>query len=118
MNIKGLINIQFVLHDNKPYVIEVNPRASRTIPFIAKVTGTPVVDIATRVMLGEKLKDIGYVGTHPKIKDIAVKVPVFSTEKLANVEVGLSPEMKSTGESAAIAPTLEEALYKGLLIRA
>ena len=115
MNIKGLINVQFVIYDNKPYVIEVNPRASRTIPFIAKVTGVPVVSIATRVMLGEKLKDIGYVNIHPKIKDIAVKVPVFSTEKLTNVEVGLSPEMKSTGESAAIASTLEEALYKGLL---
>lgn len=115
MNIKGLINVQFVMHDNKPYVIEVNPRASRTIPFIAKVTGVPVIDIATRVMLGEKLKDIGYVNIQPKINNIAVKVPVFSTEKLSNVEVGLSPEMKSTGESAAIADTLEEALYKGLL---
>ncbi|MDK2818679.1 MAG: carbamoyl-phosphate synthase (glutamine-hydrolyzing) large subunit [Spirochaetota bacterium] len=115
MNIKGLINVQFVMHDNKPYVIEVNPRASRTIPFIAKVTGIPIIDIATKVMLGKKLKDLGYTNTHPKIKDIAVKVPVFSTEKLSNVEVGLSPEMKSTGESAAIASTFEEALYKGLL---
>ncbi len=115
MNIKGLLNIQFVLFEDKLYVIEVNPRASRTIPFIAKVTGVPIVNIATRVMLGEKLSDIGFVGMHPNIKDIAVKVPVFSTEKLTNVEVGLSPEMKSTGESAAIAPTFEEALYKGLL---
>lgn len=115
MDIKGLINIQFVLYENQLYVIEVNPRASRTIPFIAKVTGVPVIEIATKVMLGEKLRDIGYVGVHPKIKDIAVKVPVFSTEKLSNVEVGLSPEMKSTGESAALASTFEEALYKGLL---
>ncbi|MGL4393831.1 MAG: carbamoyl-phosphate synthase (glutamine-hydrolyzing) large subunit [Brevinema sp.] len=115
MNIKGLLNVQFVLFEDQLYVIEVNPRASRTIPFIAKVTGVPIVDIATKVMLGAKLSDMSVIGIHPKIKDIAVKAPVFSTEKLPNVEVGLSPEMKSTGESAAIAPTFPEALYKALL---
>ncbi|MGL5721770.1 MAG: carbamoyl-phosphate synthase large subunit, partial [Brevinema sp.] len=115
MKIKGLINVQFVLSDGVPYIIEVNPRASRTVPFISKVTDVPVTSIATRVMLGEKLKDLGYVNVAPKIKKVAVKVPVFSTEKLSGVEVSLSPEMKSTGESAAIGNTLQEALYKGLL---
>jgi len=115
MNIQGLINVQFVMHQGKPYVIEVNPRASRTIPFLAKVTGIPIINIATKVMLGYKLKDLGYLNTYPKIKSIAVKVPVFSTEKLNGVEVGLSPEMKSTGESAALGDSLAEALLKGCL---
>lgn len=115
MKIKGLINVQFVLSGGIPYIIEVNPRASRTVPFIAKVTDVPVPAIATKVMLGYKLKDLGYVGVYPKIKHVAVKVPVFSTEKLSGVEVGLSPEMKSTGESAALGVSMEEALFKGLL---
>ena len=115
-NTIGLINIQYVIYDNELYVIEVNPRSSRTIPYISKVTGIPMVDIATRTMLGESLENIGYgTGLAPRSPYVAVKVPVFSFEKLINVDNQLGPEMKSTGEVLGIANTLEEALYKGLL---
>jgi len=112
----GLVNIQYLIYDNELYVIEVNPRSSRTIPYISKVTGIPMVDLATRAMLGEKLKDMGYgTGLYPSSPYVAVKVPVFSFEKLANVDNHLGPEMKSTGEVLGLANTREEAIYKGLL---
>jgi carbamoyl-phosphate synthase large subunit len=113
---KGLVNIQYLIYNNELYVIEVNPRSSRTIPYISKVTGVPMVDLATRAMFGEKLKDMGYgTGLYKKSPYVAVKVPVFSFEKLINVDNHLGPEMKSTGEVLGIASTLEEALYKGLI---
>lgn len=113
---RGLVNIQYLIYNEDLYVIEVNPRSSRTIPYISKVTGVPMVDLATRAMLGEKLKDMGYgTGLYKKSPYIAVKVPVFSFEKLINVDNHLGPEMKSTGEVLGIAETLEEALYKGLI---
>ncbi len=99
IGIKGMINIQFIEFEGKLYVIEVNPRASRTVPYISKVSGVPIVDIATRIMLGEKLKDLGYgTGVYKEPDLVSVKVPVFSTQKLPNVEVSLGPEMRSTGE--------------------
>ena len=113
---KGLVNIQYLIYDDELYVIEVNPRSSRTIPYISKVTGVPMVDLATRAMLGEKLKDMGYgTGLYPVSPYVAVKVPVFSFEKLTNVDTNLGPEMKSTGEVLGIANTFDEALYKGLV---
>ena len=116
MNTLGLVNIQYLIYENDLYVIEVNPRSSRTVPYISKVTGVPMVDLATRAMLGEKLKDMGYgTGLYRKSAYYAVKVPVFSFEKLINVDNHLGPEMKSTGEVLGIASTLEEALYKGLV---
>lgn len=116
LDTKGLVNIQYLIYNDDLYVIEVNPRSSRTIPYISKVTGVPMVDLATRAMLGEKLKDMGYgTGLFKKSPYIAVKVPVFSFEKLINVDNHLGPEMKSTGEVLGIAETLEEALYKGLV---
>ncbi len=112
----GLVNIQYLIYKNELYVIEVNPRSSRTIPYISKVTGVPMVDLATRAILGEKLADMGFgTGIYPNSPYVAVKVPVFSFEKLTNVDTQLGPEMKSTGEVLGIAPTLEEALYKGLV---
>ena len=112
----GLVNIQYLIYKNELYVIEVNPRSSRTIPYISKVTGVPMVDLATRAILGEKLADMGFgTGIYPSSPYVAVKVPVFSFEKLTNVDTQLGPEMKSTGEVLGIAPTLEEALYKGLV---
>ncbi len=111
----GLVNIQYLIQDGKLYVIEVNPRSSRTVPYISKVTGVPMVDLATRAMLGEKLGDMGYgTGLYKKSPYVAVKVPVFSFEKLINVDTQLGPEMKSTGEVLGVATTREEALYKGL----
>lgn len=111
----GLVNIQYLISDDKLYVIEVNPRSSRTVPYISKVTGVSMVDLATRCMLGEKLQDMGYgTGLYKKSPYVAVKVPVFSFEKLINVDTQLGPEMKSTGEVLGIASTREEALYKGL----
>jgi len=111
----GLVNIQYLICGGKLYVIEVNPRSSRTIPYISKVTGVPMVDLATRCMLGEKLRNMGYgTGLYKKSPYVAVKVPVFSFEKLSNVDTLLGPEMKSTGEVLGIATTREEALYKGL----
>ena len=116
MNTKGLINIQYVLHEDTIYIIEVNPRSSRTVPYISKVTGVPMVDLATRIMMGEKLADMGYeTGLYPCSPYYAVKVPVFSFEKLSNVDTQLGPEMKSTGEVLGIARTMEEALFKGLV---
>jgi carbamoyl-phosphate synthase large subunit len=116
LSIKGLINIQFVEYCGDLYVIEVNPRASRTVPFISKVTGVPVVELATAVMLGEKLINLGY-GTdiYKENRFVAVKVPVFSTQKIHNAEISLGPEMKSTGEVIGIGRSLYEALYKGFL---
>ncbi|MGN0601334.1 MAG: carbamoyl-phosphate synthase large subunit [Oscillospiraceae bacterium] len=115
LNTKGLVNIQYLIYHDELYVIEVNPRSSRTIPYISKVTGVPMVDLATRAMLGEKLADMGYgTGLYPNSPYVAVKVPVFSFEKLIDVDNHLGPEMKSTGEVLAVANSLEEALYKGL----
>lgn len=116
LNTKGLINIQYVICQDQVYVIEVNPRSSRTVPYLSKVTGIPMVDIATRVMLGEKLKDMPYgTGLAPVSSYTAIKVPVFSFEKLSGLDTQLGPEMKSTGEVLGIAPTMREALYKGLV---
>ena len=113
---KGLINIQYLIYHNKLYVIEVNPRASRTIPYISKVTGVPMVELATKIMAGAKLKKLGYgTGLYPNSPYVAVKVPVFSFEKLNDVNSQLGPEMKSTGEVLGIGKTIEEALFKGLV---
>lgn len=112
---KGIVNIQYLVHENKLYVIEVNPRASRTVPYISKVTGIPMVELASRVMLGEKLADMGYKeGLAPAAKYYAVKVPVFSFEKISDANSIMGPEMKSTGEVLGIGRTKTEALYKGL----
>ena len=112
---KGLVNIQYLIYNNELYVIEVNPRASRTIPYISKVTGVPMVDIASRVMTGESLLSLGYGSGLYRIPPyFAVKVPVFSFEKLTDVNSYLGPEMKSTGEVLGIGKTLNEALFKGL----
>ncbi|MCI5585493.1 MAG: carbamoyl-phosphate synthase large subunit [Lachnospiraceae bacterium] len=116
LNTKGLINIQYVIHEKQLYVIEVNPRSSRTVPYLSKVTGIPMIDLATQVMLGKKLKDLPYgTGLAKNAPYTAVKVPVFSFEKLSDLDTMLGPEMKSTGEVLGIAPTMTEALYKGLL---
>lgn len=114
MQVKGIINIQFIEENGEVYVIEVNPRSSRTVPFISKVTGVPMVDLAVRTMLGEKLNELPYgTGLYKKIKGCVVKVPVFSTQKITGVEVSLGPEMKSTGEVLGIGDTYMEALFKG-----
>ncbi len=116
IGIKGMINIQFIEFEGNLYVIEVNPRASRTVPYISKVSGVPIVDIATRVMLGEKLVNLGYgVDVYKEPELVAVKVPVFSTQKLPNVEVSLGPEMRSTGEVLGVGKDIYEALYKGFV---
>ncbi len=113
---KGLINIQYLIYENRLYVIEVNPRASRTIPYISKVTGIPMVELATKIMVGAKLKKLGFgTGLYPNSPYVAVKVPVFSFEKLNDVNSQLGPEMKSTGEVLGIGKTIEEALFKGLV---
>lgn len=113
---KGLINIQYLIYQNELYVIEVNPRASRTIPYISKVTGVPMVELATKILVGAKLKRLGYgTGLYPSSPYVAVKVPVFSFEKLNDVNSQLGPEMKSTGEVLGIGKTIEEALFKGLV---
>ncbi len=112
---KGIVNIQYLVYENELYVIEVNPRASRTVPYISKVTGIPMVELASRVMLGEKLSDMGYKnGLAPTAKYYAVKVPVFSFEKITDANSIMGPEMKSTGEVLGIGHTKTEALYKGL----
>lgn len=116
LKVKGLINIQFIYYDEELYVIEVNPRSSRTIPYLSKVTGIPMVSLATRAMLGESLKSMGYgTGLAPAKDIVAVKVPVFSFEKLPQVEISLGPEMKSTGEVLGIGRSFPTSLYKGLL---
>ena len=112
---KGLVNIQYLIYENQLYIIEVNPRASRTIPYISKVTNVPMVDLATKVMTGTPLKDLGYgTGLYEAPPYFAVKAPVFSFEKLNDVNSYLGPEMKSTGEVLGIGKTLNEALFKGL----
>ncbi|WP_296645639.1 carbamoyl-phosphate synthase large subunit [Romboutsia sp. 13368] len=116
LNVLGMVNIQFIEFQNELYIIEVNPRASRTVPYISKVSNVPIVDLATRCMLGEKLADLGYgTGVYKEPKLVSVKVPVFSMSKLARVDVSLGPEMKSTGEVLGVGENLEEALYKGFL---
>lgn len=116
LHVKGMINIQFIAMDGQVYVIEVNPRSSRTVPYISKVTGIPIVDLAAKVILGYKIKDLGYEpGLQPEADYIAIKMPVFSFEKLRGAEISLGPEMKSTGECLGIAKTFEEALYKAFL---
>lgn len=115
MKTKGLVNIQYLMFGGRLYVIEVNPRASRTVPYISKVTGVPMADLASKVMLGSRLKDLGYGTGLYKIPPYScVKVPVFSFEKLSDANSILGPEMKSTGEALGIGRTLPEALYKGL----
>ena len=116
LHVKGMINIQFIVYQNQVYVIEVNPRSSRTVPYISKVTGIPIVKLATRAIIGEKITDMGYKpGLQPNADYIAIKMPVFSFEKLRGAEISLGPEMKSTGECLGIAKTFEEALYKAFL---
>ena len=116
LNALGLINLQYIIMDGEIYVIEVNPRASRTVPYISKVTGVPMCDLATKVSLGYKLTDLGFgTGLYKPSPYVAVKVPVFSFEKLTDVDTHLGPEMKSTGEVLGIGNNVEEALYKGLI---
>ncbi|MGL4605982.1 MAG: carbamoyl-phosphate synthase large subunit [Eubacteriaceae bacterium] len=116
LDIVGLVNIQYVIFKGKVYVIEVNPRSSRTVPYISKVTDIPMVNLATKMMLGEKLTSLGYApGLYPESNYVAVKVPVFSFAKLQDVDTHLGPEMKSTGEVLGLAKTFEDALYKGLV---
>ncbi|HZG16746.1 MAG TPA: carbamoyl-phosphate synthase large subunit [Candidatus Bathyarchaeia archaeon] len=116
LQIKGLLNIQFVIYKNRPYVIEVNPRSSRTVPFLSKVTGIPMANIATKAILGHSIPDQGFAtGYHPEEEMVSVKVPVFSFTKLRRVDITLGPEMKSTGEVMGRERTLAKALYKGLV---
>ena len=115
LDVKGPFNIQFVVDSNdKVYIIEVNPRSSRTVPFLAKTTGAPIADIATKVMLGVSLKEQGYQGVYPKKERWFVKTPTFSYSKLTGLDAVLSPEMKSTGEAIGYDKTLNRALYKSL----
>lgn len=116
LNVKGLINIQFIIKDHHVYVLEVNPRSSRTIPFLSKITGVTMANLATKCILGAKLADLGFkTGILPEGDYVATKVPVFSFEKLRSVDTTLGPEMKSTGEAIGYDSTLEKALYKGLV---
>ncbi|MBE6022346.1 MAG: carbamoyl-phosphate synthase large subunit [Cellulosilyticum sp.] len=117
LKVLGMINIQYIEYKNDLYIIEVNPRSSRTVPYISKVTGVPIIDLAVEAMLGKKIPELGYgEGLYPEPENFyAVKVPVFSTEKLPRVEVSLGPEMKSTGEVLGVGKTVEEALYKGFI---
>ncbi len=116
LKVKGLVNIQFVIHDNQVYVIEVNPRASRTVPFLSKVTGIPMANLATKVIMGHSIREEGFTpGYHPEAEHISVKVPVFSFAKLRRVDITLGPEMKSTGEVMGRDKNLSKALYKGLI---
>ena len=116
LHVLGMINIQFIVCGEDVYVIEVNPRSSRTVPYISKVTGIPIVPLATQVILGHKLKDLGYTpGLQPEAKHYAIKMPVFSFEKIRGADVSLGPEMKSTGECLGISESFNEALYKAFL---
>ena len=116
LHVIGLINIQFIVYQDEVYVIEVNPRSSRTVPYISKVTGIPIVDLASRVILGAKIRDLGYEpGLAPKAAYLAIKMPVFSFEKLRGAEISLGPEMKSTGEVMAIDYQYSRALYKACI---
>lgn len=114
LEIKGLVNIQYVFDGDNVYVIEVNPRASRTVPILSKVTGIPMVKLAVEIILGNRLKDLGYgTGINEENKLCAVKIPVFSNEKLVDVDTYLGPEMKSTGEVLGVGDNFEDAIYKG-----
>ena len=116
LHVKGMINIQFIVMDDEVYVIEVNPRSSRTVPYISKVTGIPIVDLATKIIIGHTIQELGYKpGLQPEAEYVAIKMPVFSFEKLRGAEISLGPEMKSTGECLGIATTFNEALYKAFL---
>ncbi|MDO4288841.1 MAG: carbamoyl-phosphate synthase large subunit [Eubacterium sp.] len=116
LNVIGLVNIQYVLFEGQVYVIEVNPRSSRTVPYISKVTDIPMVNLATHIMMGGTLKELGYTsGLHPVKDHVAVKVPVFSFAKLQDVDTQLGPEMKSTGEVLGVGKNFEDAVYKGLV---
>ncbi|MEW6661657.1 MAG: carbamoyl-phosphate synthase large subunit [Bacillota bacterium] len=116
LRVKGLINIQFVVFEDQVFVLEVNPRSSRTVPYMSKITGIPVVKLATRVILGQRLREAGYgVGLSPAPPLVSVKAPVFSFGKLVQVDTSLGPEMKSTGEVMGVGTTLASALYKGLV---
>ena len=116
LHVKGLINIQFIAIGEDVYVIEVNPRSSRTVPYISKVTGIPIVDLATEVILGKTIRELGYEpGLQPEADYYAIKMPVFSFEKIRGAEISLGPEMKSTGECLGIAKVFHEALYKAFL---
>ena len=116
LHVKGLINIQFIAIGEDVYVIEVNPRSSRTVPYISKVTGIPIVDLATEVILGKTIRELGYEpGLQKEADYVAIKMPVFSFEKIRGAEISLGPEMKSTGECLGIAKTFQEALYKAFL---
>ena len=113
LHVKGMINIQFIVDGDDVYIIEVNPRSSRTVPYISKVTGIPIVPLATRIICGHTIKELGYnPGLQPAADYIAVKMPVFSFEKIRGADISLGPEMKSTGECLGIAKTFNEALYK------
>ena len=116
LHVIGMINIQFIVVGEDVYVIEVNPRSSRTVPYISKVTGIPIVPLATRVILGHKIKELGYTpGLQKEAEYFAIKMPVFSFEKIRGADISLGPEMKSTGECLGIAKTFNEALYKAFL---
>ena len=116
LKVLGMINIQYIEFEGELFIIEVNPRSSRTVPYISKVTGVPMIELATRAMLGEKLVNMDYgTGLYKEADLVAIKVPVFSTQKLPDVEVSLGPEMRSTGEVLGIGKTVEEALYKGFV---
>ena len=116
LNVIGLINIQFIVYEDQVYVIEVNPRSSRTIPYISKVTDIPVVDVATHVIMGKTIKEQGYeYGLAPEKETIAIKMPVFSFEKIKGAEISLGPEMKSTGEVLGISTDYDEAIYKAFI---
>ncbi len=116
LHVIGLINVQFIAVGDEVYIIEANPRSSRTVPYISKVTGIPIVDLAAQVMLGKKLKDLGYTpGLQPEAGYVAIKMPVFSFEKIRGAEISLGPEMKSTGECLGISKSFNEALYKAFL---
>ena len=116
LHVIGMINIQFIVCGEDVYVIEVNPRSSRTVPYISKVTGIPIVPLATKVIIGHKIRDLGYTpGLQKEAEYIAIKMPVFSFEKIRGADISLGPEMKSTGECLGIAKTFNEALYKAFL---
>ena len=116
LHVHGMINIQFIVYHDEVYVIEVNPRSSRTVPYISKVTGIPIVKLATKAIIGKTIKELGYEpGLQKKADYIAIKMPVFSFEKIRGAEISLGPEMKSTGECLGIAKTFDEALYKAFL---
>ena len=116
LHVIGLVNIQFIIYENEVYVIEVNPRSSRTVPYISKVTGIPIVELAAKVIMGKKIRELGFEpGLQKEAPFVAVKMPVFSFEKLRGAEISLGPEMKSTGECLGIARTFDEALFKAFL---